>query len=533
LKPRNIPFIILCSLGIAVLAGSVIFRIRFLHAPLDRDEGEYAYAGWRLINGGVPYLDYYNMKMPGIYAAYALLFMFFGSTVEAVRWGLIIVNLINTFFVFRLGKKVKDLKTGVYAAICYLIFSLQTELQGTASHAEHFAMLFILPAVLFLWRAQEKKSMRDLMISGCLMGTGFLMKQPALSFILMAGLMLFIDALKNKAGWKYFFKSLCIFSGFALLPVVITAFLLSMAGAGHNFRLFAFDYAREYISYLSLNDGWHNCIATLSAAVRPNFLYWLTVPFAFLYMAFVTRGNKWYDLVLLFIFSFIAVSAGFYFRPHYFQFLLPAIALLAAFTLRFWDEHVRRKWLLNDSSNNAIAYLFLAALFFVFSERNLFTIKKEDEFIRKVYGLDFFNATRIAGEFIAANSKRDSKVAIFGAEPEIWFYSKRLAASGYLYVYPLLENQRFAPSMRKQFYEEIKNSRPDILVYTSNEGTWYAGESAAKEIYNWYRQYRDSSFKRIALIDMPWSGPSQYYFNEDTSVHPVNEENYIEIYRRK
>ena len=40
--------------------------MRLADAPMERDEGEYAYAGWQILRGGLPYVDFYNMKFPGI-----------------------------------------------------------------------------------------------------------------------------------------------------------------------------------------------------------------------------------------------------------------------------------------------------------------------------------------------------------------------------------------------------------------------------------------------------------------------------------
>jgi hypothetical protein len=520
--------------GAAILLGTVLFRLRLLHMPIDRDEGEFAYAGWRMLNGGVPYLDYYNMKMPGIYGAYALLFFIFGYTIEAIRLGLILVNLANAFFVFRLASGWGSRRMGIVAAICYLVFAVQVELQGTCSHAEAFAMVFALPGMICFFRAQEKKSMPVLFSSGLLFGLAFLVKQPALSFAVMAGLLLLVECIKRKQGWHYFVKSsLSLLSG-AILPLLVTAVLLASVGAGRNFKLFAFDYAQEYISYLTLQDGWHNCVTTLSKAIMPNAILWTLVAVSFPLLIFVSRRKAAMEQTAFFIFSFIAVAAGYYFRPHYFQFLLPAAAILAASAISAWENYSEKKYP-QQGWPQFISVLFLAVAIalFVSRERTLFSIRSEEDFVRHIYGLDFFNATKKAGEYIAAHSEPGVKVAILGAEPEIWFYAKRQAASGYMYVYPLLENHRFASDMRIQFYEEVRNSRPEILVYTSNEGTWYASPAVHAEMMEWYTRYRDSSFKRIALIDMPYNGSTVYHWTEDTAVRPGNAENYIEIYRRK
>ncbi len=48
-----------------LLAAVCAIRLRFLQMPLDRDEGEYAYAGQLMLAGIPPYKLAYNMKLPG------------------------------------------------------------------------------------------------------------------------------------------------------------------------------------------------------------------------------------------------------------------------------------------------------------------------------------------------------------------------------------------------------------------------------------------------------------------------------------
>src|SRR5690349_14316034 len=58
----------------------VAARVRLSGMPLERDEGEYAYAGQLLAQGIPPYTLAYNMKLPGTYAAYMVMMAIFGQT---------------------------------------------------------------------------------------------------------------------------------------------------------------------------------------------------------------------------------------------------------------------------------------------------------------------------------------------------------------------------------------------------------------------------------------------------------------------
>src|ERR1035441_2463026 len=57
-----------------------MIRFRLLDFPLERDEGEYAYAGQLILQGIAPYKFCYTMKLPGTAAAYALFMAIFGQT---------------------------------------------------------------------------------------------------------------------------------------------------------------------------------------------------------------------------------------------------------------------------------------------------------------------------------------------------------------------------------------------------------------------------------------------------------------------
>src|SRR6266436_113609 len=84
--------------AVVLLSLSVRFRLRDM--PLERDEGEYAYAGQLLLQGIPPYKEAYNMKLPGTYAAYAVIMAIFGQTPSGIHVGLALVNAASIILVF-------------------------------------------------------------------------------------------------------------------------------------------------------------------------------------------------------------------------------------------------------------------------------------------------------------------------------------------------------------------------------------------------------------------------------------------------
>src|SRR5215468_25060 len=104
------------TLAIIVFGLVIAIRIRLLGVPLERDEGEYAYAGQLILQGIPPYKLAYNMKFPGTYAAYALIMSIFGQTIHAIHLGLLLLNVATIALIFFVGRRLVHSTVGVAAA---------------------------------------------------------------------------------------------------------------------------------------------------------------------------------------------------------------------------------------------------------------------------------------------------------------------------------------------------------------------------------------------------------------------------------
>src|SRR5207247_3418599 len=105
--------------------------------PLERDEGEYAYAGQLMLQGIPPYKLAYNMKFPGTYGAYALIMALFGQTIVGIHLGLLLINAATILLIFLLGRRLINSMAGLAAAMTYAVFSVRPSVLGVASTAAH------------------------------------------------------------------------------------------------------------------------------------------------------------------------------------------------------------------------------------------------------------------------------------------------------------------------------------------------------------------------------------------------------------
>ena len=130
---------------VILLIAGIRFRLRDF--PLERDEGEYAYAGQLILQGIPPYQLAYNMKLPGTYAAYAAVMAVFGQTPAGIHSGIIIVNAASIFLVFLITKKLFDPTAAAAAGAIFGLFTIRPILVGLAGHATHFVTLVALASI--------------------------------------------------------------------------------------------------------------------------------------------------------------------------------------------------------------------------------------------------------------------------------------------------------------------------------------------------------------------------------------------------
>jgi hypothetical protein len=208
-------------------------------------------------------------------------------------------------------------------------------------------------------------------------------------------------------------------------------------------------------------------------------------------------------IVLFTIFSFLSICPGFYFRQHYFITLLPAISILAGIFVTYLDA--RRSALFKSPLLRfAGASLFMLAILNGIAHQKEYFIQKDPVgFYREFYGLNpFFESVEIS-KFIESNSDKADRIAVFGSEPQIYFYSRRLSASGYIYLYGLMEKHDYALSMQKEMIREIEASHPKFIVVVS-------ASTSSKFIIGWRDNYIQGNYRLVGVVDIISSGKTVY-----------------------
>ena len=107
------------------------------------------------------------------------------------------------------------------------------------------------------------------------------------------------------------------------------------------------------------------------------------------------------------------------------------------------------------------------------------------------------------GDFVRQHSLSQAHIAVLGSEPEIYFYSHRLSATGYIYTYDLMEAQIYAAAMQREMISEIESARPEILVLVYSRDSWGRQVSSDDAIFKWADAYLQREYHLAATVNVP------------------------------
>lgn len=518
---------VLMLLAVAVV---IVVRLRLLNMPLERDEGEFAYGGQLMLEGIPPYQLLYNMKFPGIYAAYALCLRLFGQTPAGIHFGLLLVNLACVFLLYRLALRFMNSAGASAAAAAYAFLSTSPFIFGLAAHATHFVVAAALGGLLLLWQA-EKTSRRGVFFwSGTLFGLACLMKQPGALFGFFAFTTLAGRAICERTRWREYLQRMALLMAGGIAPLALTALVLWRAGVFERFWFWTVVYAKAHASEYPLSVGWTQLKAFFSELSFADGFLWILAGLGLVSLAFPGGdGRKKIWLAAFFVFSAVAVSLSNYFTKHYFIMIFPALALLIG---RLVGMGAEQRTLRGRAPGVLLA---VVCLLDVIEQRQIFFVLSPDQVCKVIYGANPFVESREIGRYLREHTAPDARIAVLGSEPEIFFYARRHSATGYVYTYNFYEPQPYIIDMQREMISEIEQARPEYVVFLKIAGSWDAwpdfSRVANTPVMNWAPKFVLTDYTPAGLVIV--RPESEYYWDKDAMNRPPVKGWFISIFKRK
>jgi 4-amino-4-deoxy-L-arabinose transferase-like glycosyltransferase len=323
-----------------IVAGVLLFRsTSFVPAVVDTDEGLYMVQAREWLQGGWPLVAAWDMHPVGAPALFALAFLAFGVSVEAVRLlGLICVAI--TSCALYAGARAVGAPRGVGVGAGLLYAAQSVLLTGLCTNTELLIAPFVVSAMAIGLRGlsrglrpvAEPPGTGAIVAAGLLIGCALLVKQVVVpEGCLVFALLTFPALLRGALPWRRFLGLAALYAALCAAPFLLMGLAYWVQGWLAEYidgsLMAPFRYAMERVppeeawrriqsAALTLGFG---LIASLVALLswRPREA---RQPLALLTVA----GIVWFAVASLAI-----AAPGFYFA-HYFLLWLPPVSLLAA-----------------------------------------------------------------------------------------------------------------------------------------------------------------------------------------------------------
>jgi len=491
------------SIGWTVVAVAMIVlltiavRIPLLDIPLERDEGEYAYIGWRLDHHELPYRDWINQKPPAVFWVYNAAQSLPVNPVAAIHLMALIFSSLSACALFLLARRFMSLFWALLAAAAFVFLSADPLIQGTAANTEIFMLLPLILSVLAFLKAAANDRHRILYatLSGASTGIAVAFKQVAVvNWVLPIVLLPVFVGPENRvrrtlsfAGWSSI--------GFAGIWASIAGYFAWNHALG-DMVYNVFTHNLEYMNSLSSSARLSMLKGTTAVLARTEALVWILSAVGFVALWRSQRSKSLLFLIGWLFASVVGVSASGYYFPHYFQQFLPVLALASAFAAaylsgaRFWAG--LPGWSRKGVLGMSVVILPAITLYpFLFKYT-------PTESVRKIYpGNPFAEMPELAKRVSELTSDTD-KVFIFGSEPEVLFYAQRVSATRYIFLFPLYGPYQDAREKQVATAKEVALSRPAAAVYIPNR--LFSMPETEQYFTQWAKSYLQQDFSVSAYL---------------------------------
>jgi hypothetical protein len=417
----------------------------------------------------------------------------------------------------------------LFASAAFAVLNVSPAMLAMAAHATHFVVCPVLGGLLLVDRAIQTRKVAWLAAAGVCFGLAVMVRQPAVFFGIFAFGAWLAGTIRTaeSSPWRRSVAGAAVFPVAAALPLLLLIAWVCARGAWPRFSFWTWEYAASYGSLTTLKQGWANLLWALPRVSTPNLpLCVLAVVGVFRLFREGTFDSKvWFGGLL--ISSALAVAAGLYFRHHYFIQILPLLALacgIAAGGVGGSGAKSRRHWIYQ--SLGAAAVVVTIAL----QSNWLFRLKPED-LSRSLYGVNPFPETQELSRYIRKNTSPTDTIAVLGSEPQVYAYTQRRSASGYIYMYALMEPTRFAASMQREMIQDIERARPKFILIADAAESWLDDAQSEKLLFEWVSKYI-ATYELICRADITSSG-TRYLWGADAERQPQGGRSSLILLRRK
>lgn len=477
---------------VVLLLLTVALRVPLLGVPFERDEGEYAYIGWRLDHHELPYRDWVDQKPPAIFWVYRFAFQLPLDPIRAVHLMAMLFAAVSACALFFLALRFMEQGWAALAAILFVLLSADPLLYGTEANTEMFMLLPLILSVLafFSGASNRRHEIGFAILSGAFIGIAATFKQVAAVQWPFLILMYPLFAEGSKPLSRMISFAISSAAGITAVWGMICLYF-SLHHALNDFIYNVFTHNLEYVQGVPGSQRLDYLGGTLKSVARDEWPIWL---FSTIGLAWSLRSGRLKEFLFLLawlVVSMAGVSASGYYFPHYFQQLLPVLCLAAALGANALDRLAVWKTISAPLRRTLLAAIIIVPVMMVFWPF-LFSYSNAQA-VDNVYPGSHFAEKQALAKRLAQITQPSDRVFIFGAEPEVLFYAQRVSATRYIFLFPLYGPYSDAKAKQMAVVDEITRNAPAAVLYLPNQLFFTPGSE--QYFTQWSQNYISQNFQ--------------------------------------
>jgi hypothetical protein len=473
-------------LGIIGLAALfLLLRWNNFNAPLIRDEGEYAYAAQRLVQGELPYEHSFVQKPPLVIYSYLLADLlapqvFWSSRLLAGAFMALATVLLG--FIAR-----REFGQG-FALPAMWLMTPMVLLPGVDQFTANTEMFLLLPLLGFFAVYSQGRLRNHLpkywFAAGLLAATTLLYKYTALPLVVLVFAVWSVEQWRSAKNIKSFLHcwGAALLGGSLAAVVELGIFLLHDGGATLWDCTVTFN--RHYVA--SDNFSWLGISIKLKSFWATWWILFLLAGAAFL----KPRPRLWF-WTAAFLCAVVATGASYY--GQYYLLLMPFWALLAVAGIHALAELIGRKSTLSLHQIR-LGLIALAVVLVLLPDLPWLTLSRETFAAGKFANRSVFVESSIVSQRVAELSSPSDYVWVAASEPQILFYARRKSPTRHITVYELVIRSPMLPQYQAETIRAVQEHSPKLIVWSPS---WLQDEPQPSEVLRFLDETLAKDYQRV------------------------------------